>query len=83
MPAALALALPGADLVALVKPQFEVGRDLVARGGVVWDPDARQGAIDKVRTWAAERGFGVGDVLESPLRGPAGNVEYLLLLRTP
>ena len=50
---------------------------------MVRDPEARQGAIAKVRDWARARGFGVGDVLESPLRGPAGNVEYLLLLRSP
>lgn len=73
----------GKPIVALVKPQFEAGREHVARGGVVRDPDARQGAIDKVRDWARAHGFGVGDVLESPLRGPAGNVEYLLLLRSP
>jgi len=75
---------PGKPIVALVKPQFEASREHVERGGVVRNPDARQGAIDKVRAWATERGFGVGDhALESPLRGPAGNLEYLLLLRTP
>jgi 23S rRNA (cytidine1920-2'-O)/16S rRNA (cytidine1409-2'-O)-methyltransferase len=73
----------GKPIIALVKPQFEAGREHVARGGVVRDPAARQGAIDKVATWARDRGFTVGDALESPITGPAGNVEYLLLLRTP
>ncbi len=72
----------GKPIIALVKPQFEVGRELVGKGGVVRDASARQGAIDKVRTWAAANGFVAGDVIESPITGPAGNVEYLLLLRT-
>jgi 23S rRNA (cytidine1920-2'-O)/16S rRNA (cytidine1409-2'-O)-methyltransferase len=70
-------------IVALVKPQFEVGRELVGKGGVVRDEAARQGAIDKVRTWAAAHGFFSGDCVESPITGPAGNVEYLLLLKSP
>jgi 23S rRNA (cytidine1920-2'-O)/16S rRNA (cytidine1409-2'-O)-methyltransferase len=73
----------GKPIVALVKPQFEAGRDAVGRGGVVRDEAVRLGCVDKVKAWAAGRGFGVGDFVESPLRGPAGNVEYLLLLRTP
>jgi 23S rRNA (cytidine1920-2'-O)/16S rRNA (cytidine1409-2'-O)-methyltransferase len=70
-------------IVALVKPQFEAGKDKVGKGGVVRDPAARLGAVDKVRAWAAAHGFQVGDQLESPIHGPAGNVEYLLQLRTP
>jgi 23S rRNA (cytidine1920-2'-O)/16S rRNA (cytidine1409-2'-O)-methyltransferase len=70
-------------IVALVKPQFEVGRDLVGKGGVVRDELVRRGAIDKIRTWAAANGFTAGTDVESPITGPAGNVEYLLLLRTP
>jgi len=73
----------GKPIVALVKPQFEVGRELVGKGGVVRDEESRRGAIDKVSTWARERGFVVGDAVESPITGPAGNVEYLLLLRSP
>ncbi|MBK9035044.1 MAG: TlyA family RNA methyltransferase [Myxococcales bacterium] len=74
---------PGKPIVALVKPQFEVGRELVGKGGVVRDPEARAGAIAKVADWARARGFDVGEAVESPITGPAGNVEYLLLLRTP
>jgi len=73
----------GKPVVCLVKPQFEVGRDLVGKGGVVRDEGARLGAVDKIRDFARDRGFDVGDVVESPIRGPAGNVEYLLLLGSP
>jgi 23S rRNA (cytidine1920-2'-O)/16S rRNA (cytidine1409-2'-O)-methyltransferase len=72
----------GKPLIALVKPQFEVGRDQVGKGGVVRDPEARRGAVTKVRDWANAHGFIAGDDVESPITGPAGNVEYLLLLRT-
>jgi len=72
----------GKPIVALVKPQFEVGRERVGKGGVVRDPEVRRGAVDKVRTWAAAHGFTAGGDVESPITGPAGNVEYLLLLRT-
>ena len=72
----------GKPIVALVKPQFEVGKAGVGKGGVVRDPVVRRGAVDKVRSWAAGHGLIAGDDVESPITGPAGNVEYLLLLRT-
>jgi 23S rRNA (cytidine1920-2'-O)/16S rRNA (cytidine1409-2'-O)-methyltransferase len=72
----------GKPIVALVKPQFEAGRDQVPRGGVVRDEAVRRAAVDKVRTWATAHGFEAGIDVESPITGPAGNVEYLLLLRT-
>lgn len=72
----------GKPIVALVKPQFEVGRENVGKGGVVRDPAARLGAVEKVRSWAGEHGLIAGDFVESPITGPAGNVEYLLLLLT-
>jgi len=72
----------GKPIVALVKPQFEVGREQVGKGGVVRDEQVRRGAVDKIRSWAAANGFVAGDDVESPITGPAGNVEYLLLLRT-
>jgi 23S rRNA (cytidine1920-2'-O)/16S rRNA (cytidine1409-2'-O)-methyltransferase len=73
---------PGKPIIALVKPQFEVGREHVGKGGVVRDEEARRGAVTKVRDWANANGFVAGDDVESPITGPAGNVEYLLLLRT-
>jgi 23S rRNA (cytidine1920-2'-O)/16S rRNA (cytidine1409-2'-O)-methyltransferase len=73
----------GKPIIALVKPQFEVGRKEISKGGVVRDEAVRRSAVDKVRTWATENGFWAGDDVESPITGPAGNVEYLLSLRTP
>ncbi len=73
----------GKPVIALVKPQFEAGREAVGRGGVVRDEGARLATIDKVRDWATAAGWGIGPVVESPITGPAGNVEYLLLLHTP
>jgi 23S rRNA (cytidine1920-2'-O)/16S rRNA (cytidine1409-2'-O)-methyltransferase len=72
----------GKPIIALVKPQFEVGKADVGKGGVVRDEAKRRGAVDKVATFARANGFTVEDVTESPILGPAGNVEYLMLLRT-
>jgi 23S rRNA (cytidine1920-2'-O)/16S rRNA (cytidine1409-2'-O)-methyltransferase len=72
----------GKPVIALVKPQFEVGREAVGKGGVVRDEAARRGAVTKIRDWANANGFVAGDDVESPITGPAGNVEYLVLLRT-
>jgi 23S rRNA (cytidine1920-2'-O)/16S rRNA (cytidine1409-2'-O)-methyltransferase len=69
-------------IICLVKPQFEVGRDQVGRGGVVRDDAARAGAVEKVRAFAREAAFIDVGLVESPIRGPAGNIEYLLLLRS-
>ncbi|HWN67909.1 MAG TPA: TlyA family RNA methyltransferase, partial [Haliangium sp.] len=73
----------GKNIVALIKPQFEAGKEHVGRGGVVRDEAARRGAVEKVQRWASEHGFEVGPVVESPIHGPAGNIEYVQLLRTP
>ncbi len=72
----------GKPIVVLVKPQFEVGREQVGKGGVVRDEAVRRSAVTKIRTWAEAHGFVAGEDVESPITGPAGNVEYLLLLRT-
>jgi 23S rRNA (cytidine1920-2'-O)/16S rRNA (cytidine1409-2'-O)-methyltransferase len=72
----------GKPIVCLVKPQFEVGREQVGKGGVVRDEAARRGAVTKIRDWATAHGFIAGDDVESPITGPAGNVEYLLELHT-
>ncbi len=72
---------PGGDAVALVKPQFEVGRGKVGKGGVVRDPALRQGALDTVLDSAREIGFAVVGTIESPVPGAKkGNVEYLVHL---
>ena len=69
------------DLVLMVKPQFEVGKDRVGKGGVVRDPALRAEAVREVVAAAAERGWGACAVATSPLPGPSGNVEYFLWLR--
>jgi 23S rRNA (cytidine1920-2'-O)/16S rRNA (cytidine1409-2'-O)-methyltransferase len=73
----------GKPIIALIKPQFEARKDQVGNGGVVREEEIRQECIDKVQEWARARGFGVGEIVESPIRGPAGNIEYLIELRTP
>jgi 23S rRNA (cytidine1920-2'-O)/16S rRNA (cytidine1409-2'-O)-methyltransferase len=80
LPALLATARPGADLMPMVKPQFEVGRENLPSGGVVRDPLARAAAVQRVADQAWELGLGVRGVVASPLPGPSGNVEFFLWL---
>jgi 23S rRNA (cytidine1920-2'-O)/16S rRNA (cytidine1409-2'-O)-methyltransferase len=81
-PALLAQAVDGADLVLLVKPQFEVGRTEAARGkGVVTDPELWRGAVSGVIAAFEGRGAAIMDVMVSPLQGADGNVEFLLHAR--
>lgn len=69
------------ELVLMVKPQFEVGRERVGKGGVVRDPATRADAVSAVAAAAERRGWGARAVAVSPLPGPSGNVEFFLLLR--
>lgn len=79
LPPALDLAAPGARLVALVKPQFEAGPGRVGKGGVVRDPAVRQAVVGDIAGWLGGVGnWRVLGVIESPVTGPKGNVEYLL-----
>ena len=82
LPVALALAAPGADLVTLVKPQFEAdGPKAVGKKGVVKDPEAHAAAVQGVRDWLEGRDWTVRAVVESPITGGDGNVEFLLWAR--
>jgi 23S rRNA (cytidine1920-2'-O)/16S rRNA (cytidine1409-2'-O)-methyltransferase len=81
LPALTQVASKGADLLLMVKPQFEVGRDRLPSGGVVRDPDLRREAVLAVADAALDLGWGAQGVTASPLPGPAGNVEYFLWLR--
>lgn len=83
LPAALALAAPGAELIALVKPQFEVGPAKVGKGGVVKDEAARAGAVEGVRRFLEGAGWRVLGVADSPIAGGDGNREYLIWARGP
>ena len=76
--AALGLARPGANLVALIKPQFEAGRDEVGKGGVVRDEAVRQRVCDEAADWVRAKGWSVLGIERSPITGPEGNVEFLL-----
>ncbi len=80
-PALGRLTTAGADLVLLVKPQFEAGRKRVSRGGIVRDPEIHRAVLDEVVQGLAAAGLGVGAVMPSPLRGAAGNVEFLVHAR--
>ena len=79
--ALLRVCAPDADLALMVKPQFEVGKDRVGKGGVVRDPALRAEAVAAVAAAAARRGWGARMVTTSPLPGPSGNVEFFLWLR--
>jgi 23S rRNA (cytidine1920-2'-O)/16S rRNA (cytidine1409-2'-O)-methyltransferase len=84
LPRLVAAVGPGRHpIVALVKPQFEVGKGQVGKGGVVRDQAARRAAVDRCAEHAIALGCTVEGVAESPIAGPAGNVEYLLFLRSP
>ncbi len=78
LPAALRLTRPDAALVALIKPQFEAGRREVGKGGVVRDPAVHERVCAEIRAWLEGEGWTVLGVVESPLKGPAGNREFLI-----
>ncbi len=79
LPPAMSLAGSGAWLVALVKPQFEVGRYAIGKGGIVKDAEARDAAVKDVVDWIADQaGWTVSGRMESPIEGGDGNREYLI-----
>lgn len=77
----LRLAAAECQLVALIKPQFEVGRGEVGKGGVVRDPALHARVCDEVREWVEGLGWQVQGIVESPITGPEGNVEFLIAAR--
>ncbi|MGJ0120999.1 TlyA family RNA methyltransferase [Williamsia sp. MIQD14] len=81
LPAFAACVAPGGDVVPMVKPQFEVGRERVGSGGVVRDPELRRDAVCGVAARALGLGLRTVGAVASPLPGPSGNVEYFLWLR--
>lgn len=74
----LAFAKPGARLMALIKPQFEAGRDEVGKGGVVRDPAVHERVCREVETWLTGNGWNVLGIAQSPITGPEGNIEFLI-----
>jgi len=82
LPAALALAASEAQLIALIKPQFEAGPEHVGKGGVVRDPEVHRMVCERIASWIGDQsGWRVAGVVESPIRGPEGNREFLLYAR--
>lgn len=77
------LLAPGGQVITLVKPQFEAGREAVGKGGVVRDPATHRAVLERFSADAAAAGFAVCGLIASPLRGPAGNVEFLAWLQRP
>ena len=81
LPALVACSSPEADLVPMIKPQFEVGKQRLGSGGVVRDPELRTEAVLDVVRFAADSGLGLHAVEASPLPGPSGNVEFFVWFR--
>ena len=79
----LTFAKPGARLIALIKPQFEAGREEVGKGGVVRDPAVHARVCTSVQTWLTDMGWTVEGLTESPIKGPEGNIEFLVAARKP
>ncbi len=83
LPVVVQLVRPGGIILALVKPQFEVGKGEVGKGGVVRDPAQQQAAVATVREFAEQLGLSCQGAYPSPILGPKGNQEHFLYLRTP
>lgn len=83
LPATLRLLKPSAQIVALIKPQFEAGKEQVGKGGVVRDPTVHRRVIEETAELAGQLGLGVAGLTVSPAPGPAGNVEFLIWLQRP
>jgi len=78
LPAVIHLLKPGGHIVALVKPQFEAGREQVGKGGVVKDPAVHAAVLRGLLAWAPTHDLQTAGLIPSPLRGPAGNIEFLI-----
>ncbi len=81
LPAVARFLRPGGQAIVLIKPQFEAGKGLVGKGGVVRDPAVHRAVLARVLSWAAGHGWHVAGLIRSPITGPKGNVEFLALLR--
>ena len=81
LPAVLGWLAEGADVVALIKPQFEAGREMVGKGGIVRDPAVHQRVLYDVLSWSQDNGYVAVDLIRSPIEGSGGNVEFLAWLQ--
>jgi 23S rRNA (cytidine1920-2'-O)/16S rRNA (cytidine1409-2'-O)-methyltransferase len=80
IPRALEFLGPGKEIIALIKPQFEAGRSKVGKGGVVRNEATRREVVRRLKEWAISSGLDVKGVIESPITGPKGNIEYFIHL---
>jgi 23S rRNA (cytidine1920-2'-O)/16S rRNA (cytidine1409-2'-O)-methyltransferase len=78
LPVPMSFARPGAWLAALIKPQFEVGKDQIGKGGVVRDPELHRAVCDRVMRWLESIDWPVTGLTQSPITGPSGNIEFLV-----
>lgn len=73
--------VPDGSVIALIKPQFEAGRAQVGKGGVVRDPSIHRQVLQRILTWADQNGLSPRGLIRSPIKGPAGNIEFLAWMR--
>ena len=81
LPAARRILAPGGQIIALIKPQFEAGRERVGKGGVVRDARVHRDVLREMVDWAAAQGYGPQGLVPSPILGPKGNREFLLWMQ--
>lgn len=81
LPAVKQWLAPTADIITLVKPQFEAGKSDVGKGGIIKDPSVRRRVLEEITAFAEEIGFNVVDIIRSPITGQKGNTEYLMWLK--
>lgn len=81
LPAAARFVQPDGQAVVLIKPQFEAGKGMVGKGGVVRDPAVHRAVLTRVLTWAGEHGWHPAGLIRSPITGPKGNIEFLAWLQ--
>ncbi|MBI4379074.1 MAG: TlyA family RNA methyltransferase [Nitrospinae bacterium] len=81
IPALIKLLKKNGEIIALIKPQFEVGKDEVGKGGVVREGERHERVISEIKTFATDSGLRVLNVTSSPIKGPKGNIEFLMYLK--
>lgn len=81
VPAAEKFMTPDTLTLALIKPQFEAGKERIGKGGVVRDPVVREEIVKEIELFFRQRGYETGDIIESPVKGPKGNVEFIISMR--
>ncbi len=81
IPAAEKFMKKGTKVLALIKPQFEAGKERIGKGGIVRDENLRQDIINEIKSFFKQRGYDTGQIIESPIKGAKGNIEFIIFLR--